>query len=98
MRTIRRSGARDLPPSVDDVRSSVTVQQATHPKPGDVITVFVPCGIDMRVRVSEITPDPEGWMGWAMPIDDAGQPLRALGVPIERNYPMRIFEHQVVDK
>lgn len=98
MRTIRRSGARDLPPSADSVKSAVRIQSASHPKLGDIITILAPCGINIRVRVTEITPDAEGWTGWALMVDDLSRELRALSVPGDINSQVRIFDHQVVDK
>ena len=62
-RIIRRSGARDLPPSADRVCSAVIVE-SRHPKLGEMLNIASPAGVLLRVKVTEITPDAGGWIGW----------------------------------
>ena len=93
---IRRSGARDLPPSVDRVSSAVIVENR-HPRVGEILKIASPAGVLLSVRVTEITPDADGWIGWGEVQPGFEQQLRAAGVPAwgPRDM-MRIFEWQVV--
>ena len=101
MKTIRRSGARDLPPDVDSVRSSVTVlpRPPVRPAVGSVVKVNSYCGLQMLVRIEKVEEDDTGWRAWAAPTQSYDKELRDLGVPILPSYPlMRVFDFQVQDR
>lgn len=92
---IRRSGARDLPPSADHVRSQITVA-STAPRPGTALTVMAPCGVRLCVRVREAEMVDKEWIGWADVMPGKEKDLLSAGVPAEmKSVPMRIFSWQV---
>lgn len=101
MRTIRRSGARDLPPDADSVKSAVTVLPKGDPMPavGDIVTVAAYCGLQLEVRIDAVEPDETGWRAWATEMQNRDDELRALGVyvPKERSR-MRVFDFQVQNR
>lgn len=95
-RIIRRSGARDLPPSADRVCSAVIVE-SRHPKLGEMLNIASPAGVLLRVKVTEITPDAGGWIGWGEVQPGNEKLLREAGVPSFGDEDlMRIFDWQVV--
>jgi hypothetical protein len=98
MRTIRRSNARDLPPSADAPASAVIVKSARDraPVPGERLQILAPCGVELTVRVTSVEPDDTGWIGWGDVMPGGEAQLRAAGVPLSDAAPMRIFSHQVV--
>ena len=98
MRTIRRSNARDLPPSADAIISAVIVKSAKDraPASGDKVQILAPCGVELTVRVTSVEPDDTGWIGWGDVLPGREPQLRAAGVPLADAAPMRIFSHQVV--
>ena len=101
MKTIRRSGARDLPPDADSVRSTVTVlpRPPVSPPVGSVVKVNAYCGLQMLVRIEKVEEDDTGWRAWASPAQPYDKELRDLGVPVISNYPlMRVFDFQVQDR
>lgn len=96
MRTIRRSGARDLPPSADRVMPVVIVTPP-HPSPGEVVSIMSYAGIPLRVKVSEISLDDTGWVGWGDVLPGNERALREAGVPdCGSSTRMRIFDWQLL--
>lgn len=99
MKTIRRSGAYDLPPNADTVMSAVTILSKPAPLPsiGDVVTVKSYCGLLIVVKLTEVEVDETGWRALAMEVVNRDAELRALGVFIPQvpTY-MRIFDSQVI--
>lgn len=95
MRTIRRSGARDLPPDADHVGSQVTVA-TTAPRAGTLLSISSPCGVALRVRVKEAEMLGQDWIGWADVLPGSEKDLQRAGVPVGgEDVPMRIFSWQV---
>lgn len=98
-RVIRRSSAKNLPPSADTYTGSVVVMSdgSGIPKCGTNLIVRAPCGMDLRVCIREASPCESGWDGWA-DVDPAhDSSLRALGVPqCDQRSPMRVFSWQVL--
>lgn len=95
-KTIRRSSARNLPPSADGFVPPV-ISSDVAPKAGTQILVMAPCGVALKVRVREAQADSLGWAGWADVISGKEQDLRDAGVPTcDSDLPMRIFSWQVV--
>ncbi len=66
---------------------------------GEILRVAAPCGIDLDVRLTEVEPHGDGWIGWGVhpgPVDGL---LRPLGVPpCDPRTPMRVFDWQVRDR
>jgi hypothetical protein len=99
MKSIRRSGAYDLPPNADTVISSITVVSKPAPLPsiGDIVTVKSYCGLHLVVKLTEIEIDETGWRALAMEVVNRDAELRALGVFIPQvPTHMRIFDSQVI--
>lgn len=98
MRTIRRSNARDLPPSADAPTSAVIIKHGRDlpPAVGNQLQILAPCGVSLRVRVTSIEPDDTGWMGWGEVLQGSESEIKDAGVPSGPNSPMRIFSHQVI--
>lgn len=95
---IRRSGARDLPPSADAARSGV-VDLSGVPTPGKTVKMLAPCGAVLDVRITAAERLDGGWNGWGLQIKDADDELRALGVPAcGTSIPVRVFDWQVLNK
>ena len=95
---IRRSGARDLPPSADSTSPSV-VDLSSVPAPGKIVRMLAPCGAELDVRITEAERVEGGWIGWGVQVRDSDDALRALGVPpCGTNVPVRIFDWQVLNK
>lgn len=99
-RVIRRSSARDLPPSADNYTSDApaVVETRRMPRPDAMLRVTVPCGLTLRVKVVSAEPTETGWMGWAQQLDDASAEYRAFGVPAPYTDNFRIYDWQVVDR
>ena len=99
MKTIRRSGAYDLPPNADTVMSAVTILSKPAPLPniGDVVTVKSYCGLHLVVKLTEVEVDETGWRALAMEVVNRDAELRALGVFVPQvPTHMRIFDSQVI--
>lgn len=95
MRTVRRSGARDLPPSADS--TPVVIISPARPSAGEIIGVMSPAGVALRVRVTEIVRDVNGWIGWGDVLPGLERELRQAGVPESgSDARMRIFDWQLL--
>lgn len=100
MKTIRRSGAYDLPPNADTIISEVTValNQKSLPKIGDILTIKAYCGLNLIVKIVSIETDCTGWRGKAVETINRDDELRALGVFIPKvSEPMQFFDSQVIN-
>ena len=99
MKTIRRSGAHDLPPNADTIMSSVTILSKPKPLPniGDILTIKSYCGLHLVVKLVSIETDHTGWRALATEVFNRDDELRALGVFIPKiSEPMQVFDSQVI--
>ena len=95
---IRRSGARDLPPSADAEQSGV-LDLSGVPTPGKIVRMLAPCGLELDIRITEAERIAGGWRGWGLQVKNSDDELRALGVPAcGINIPVRVFDWQVLNK
>jgi hypothetical protein len=97
-RTIRRSGARDLPPSADSVASSVVSQPAGRALPSvhEIVEVQTFSGVKVRARITDVEPVSDGWIGWGEQISDADSLFKSAGVPpCGPSDLIRLFDWQV---
>lgn len=99
-RTIRRSVARDLPPSADAPRSSVTFTLAGSalPTPGSEMSVATFCGVRIRALIESVDPEEGGgWSAWGRVLPGFEQQLKAAGVPAAGpDDKIRIFDWQII--
>lgn len=98
-KTLRRSSARDLPPSADRVVSSVTSTPAgaALPKRGDILRVQTYSGVVVRARIVSVDAVAEAWLAWGEVLPGHDADLRANGVPpCGPSDLLRIFSWQVI--
>ena len=98
---IRRSGARNLPPSADSHTVPVVMMSdgVGIPRKGTRLRVRAPCGVELQISMREAAPCEGGWIGWADVDASHDSALRDAGVPQrEGDSPMRVFSWQVLSE